>query len=84
MRFRTLIIGLTAIMLGLLGVQRPAHAELMTFHLSVGDALASVGKTNAFLVSIGKQAAASSSCPAAHASPVSPVRGSATSTNSHR
>jgi hypothetical protein len=33
-----------------------ARAEVMTFHLSVGDALASVGRTNAFLVSLGKQA----------------------------
>jgi hypothetical protein len=56
MRARTLILGLTALVIGLLGTQRPAHAELMTFHLSVGDALASVGKTNAFLVSLGKQA----------------------------
>lgn len=31
----------------------PARAELMTFHLTVGDALASVGRTNAFLVSLG-------------------------------
>jgi hypothetical protein len=56
MRSRTLILGLTAIVIGLLGMQRPAHAETMTFHLTVGDALASVGKTNAFLVSLGKQA----------------------------
>jgi hypothetical protein len=32
---------------------RPAAAELMTFHLTVGDALASVGRTNAFLASLG-------------------------------
>lgn len=33
-----------------------ARADLMTFHMTVGDALASVGRSNAFLVSIGKQA----------------------------
>jgi hypothetical protein len=33
-----------------------ARADVMTFHLTVGDALASVGRTNAFLVSLGKQA----------------------------
>jgi len=35
---------------------RTARAETMTFHLSVADVLASVGKTNAFLASIGKPA----------------------------
>ncbi len=39
--------------LGLLAVARPAVAEIMTFHLTVGDALASVGRTNAFLASLG-------------------------------
>lgn len=33
----------------------PARAELMTFHLTVGDALASVGRTNAFLASLGSK-----------------------------
>ena len=38
--------------------QRPHErsAELLTFHLTVGEVLASVGRTNAFLVSLGKQA----------------------------
>lgn len=40
----------------LFGAPRIARAEAMTFHLSVADVLASVGNTNAFLVSIGKQA----------------------------
>lgn len=39
--------------LGLLAWARPAAAELMTFHLTVADALASVGRTNAFLASLG-------------------------------
>ncbi len=36
-------------------VAGPARAELMTFHLTVGDALASVGRTNAFLASLGSK-----------------------------
>jgi len=36
-------------------VAGPAHAELLTFHLTVGDALASVGRTNAFLASLGSK-----------------------------
>ncbi len=49
-------------LLALAGAGRPAMAQFppppqaMTFHLGVGDVLASVGKTNAFLVSLGKQA----------------------------
>ncbi|MCC6764468.1 MAG: hypothetical protein IT293_07365 [Deltaproteobacteria bacterium] len=35
---------------------RVARAEVTTFHLSVGDVLASVGRTNAFLASLGKNA----------------------------
>lgn len=56
MRSRTCILGLIVLFVGLLGVGSAAHAEPMTFHLTVGDALASVGRTNAFLVSLGKQA----------------------------
>ena len=33
----------------------PVRAELMTFHLTVGEALASVGRTNAFLASLGSK-----------------------------
>jgi hypothetical protein len=40
----------------LLALPLAAHAESMTFHLSVGDALASVDRYNAFLVSLGKRA----------------------------
>ncbi len=45
--------GFLALLVTLLGAPRAGHAELMTFHLSVGDVLASVGRTNAFLVSLG-------------------------------
>src|SRR5215470_17858847 len=47
---------LTALVVALLGWSRPARAEKMTFHLTVGDVLASVGRTNEYLVSLGKQA----------------------------
>lgn len=40
----------------MLAAPHSVYAETMTFHLSVADVLASVGNTNAFLVSIGKQA----------------------------
>src|SRR4029078_12921853 len=40
----------------LLATPTPSRAELMTFHLTVGEILASVGRTNAFLVSLGRQA----------------------------
>lgn len=40
----------------LFAAPRSASAEPMTFHVSVAEVLASVGNTNAFLVSIGKQA----------------------------
>ena len=56
MRRRSSLLGLTALLVVFLAVRSPAHAEPMTFHLTVGDALASVGRTNAFLVSLGKQA----------------------------
>jgi len=52
------ILGSTIFLAALLALTPPAQAaptEAMTFHLSVGDALASVGRTNAFLVSLGKQ-----------------------------
>ncbi len=41
---------------GLVALGREAHAAELTFHLTVGDVLASVGRTNAFLISLGKQA----------------------------
>ncbi len=47
---------IVALVVVLLGWSRPAHAEKLTFHLTVGDVLASVGRTNEFLVSLGKQA----------------------------
>lgn len=56
MRRPSFLPGLIALCAGLLAAASPAHAESMTFHLSVGDALASVGRTNAFLVSLGGQA----------------------------
>jgi hypothetical protein len=56
MRRPAFLTGLIVLCAGLLAGASSAHAEPMTFHLSVGDALASVGRTNAFLVSLGKQA----------------------------
>jgi hypothetical protein len=48
---------IAAVMLAAVVAGAPsARADVMTFHLTVGDALASVGRTNAFLVSLGKQA----------------------------
>jgi len=56
MRCRSFLLGLILLVAGFLGAARPARAEPMTFHLTVGDVLASVGRTNAFLVALGKQA----------------------------
>jgi hypothetical protein len=52
-------LGSAIVLAGFLVAGHPAHAaptESMTFHMSVGDALASVGRTNAFLASLGTQA----------------------------
>src|SRR5438552_1629284 len=43
-------------LLGVLALPVLAHAATMTFHLSARDALASVDRYNAFLVSLGKGA----------------------------
>lgn len=55
MRRSFLIPGLAALV-ALLGSVRTSQAELLTFHMTVGEVLASVGRTNATLVSLGKQA----------------------------
>src|SRR6185369_5183800 len=54
-RGRSFMFALTVLVAGILAGAMPARADVMTFHLTVGDALASVGSTNAFLVSLGKQ-----------------------------
>lgn len=63
MSARSLLVASIVALAALVGAVRPAAAQLpapasqpMTFHLTVGDALASVGRTNAFLVSLGRQA----------------------------
>src|SRR5580765_7536494 len=62
MRRHSLLFALIMVLTGVAGAARPAGAQIpgptqpMTFHLGVGDVLASVGRTNAFLVSLGKQA----------------------------
>lgn len=56
MRSLASILGSLALAVAVLAVPGAARAELMTFHLSVGDVLASVGRTNAFLATAGKQA----------------------------
>lgn len=56
MRRLATIVGSFALVVSVVAAPRAARAELMTFHLSVGDVLASVARTNAFLVSLGKQA----------------------------
>jgi hypothetical protein len=63
MRRRSLVLASAVALVALAGMVRPAVAQIpaptpqpMTFHLTVGDVLASVGRTNAFLVSLGKQA----------------------------
>jgi hypothetical protein len=47
---------IAAVVASLLALATPARAEQMTFQLTVGDVLASVGRTNAFLVSLGRKA----------------------------
>jgi hypothetical protein len=47
---------IAALLVSLFGLAAPVRAEKMTFHLTVGDVLASVPRTNAFLVSLGRQA----------------------------
>ena len=56
MRGLRYLLASTVLLAGLAAGPRPASAEPMTFHLTVGDVLASVGHTNDFLVSLGKQA----------------------------
>ena len=56
MRLIARIVVALALVAATLATPTGARAELMTFHLTVGDVLASVGRTNAFLVSLGKQA----------------------------
>jgi hypothetical protein len=56
MRHPSLLLLMIVVLAGAVGSVRPAEAEPMTFHLSVGETLASVGRTNAFLVSLGKRA----------------------------
>src|SRR5262245_8357867 len=51
-----MLTGITALVLASVVTAAPnAGAVEQTFHLTVGDVLASVGRTNAFLVSLGKQ-----------------------------
>ena len=56
MRRRLTILSLVCLAISTFGAPRVARAEAMTFHLTVAEILASVGNTNAFLVSLGKQA----------------------------
>jgi hypothetical protein len=56
MRRSSLILVLLALVVVLFGSVHTSEAELLTFHLTVGDVLASVGRTNVTLVSLGKQA----------------------------
>lgn len=53
---RPVLLGLTALLVSVLAAAQPARADLLTFQLTVADALASVGRTNAFLVSLGRNA----------------------------
>lgn len=50
------LIARIAVVLMMLAIAQPAHADLLTFQMTVGDAFASAGQTNAFLVSLGKNA----------------------------
>jgi hypothetical protein len=53
---RSSLIAALLTFVALMAGARTTHAEVLTFQLTVGDVLASVGKTNATLVSLGKQA----------------------------
>jgi hypothetical protein len=56
MRRPSAILIATIVLASVLFARTDARAEVQTFHLTVADVLASVGRTNAFLVSLGKQA----------------------------
>src|SRR5262245_43437502 len=53
---RPALLSIAAVLAVLLGTPHSARADQMTFQLTVGDVLASVGRTHAFLVSRGRQA----------------------------
>ena len=53
---RRSFIAVVAAVVVLVAAPRAARAEALMFHLTVGDVLDSVGRTNAFLVSLGRQA----------------------------
>ncbi len=56
MRRSSFIVGFLALFGAIGGAPAIGRAELLTFHLTVGEVLASVGRTNAQLVSLGKHA----------------------------